>query len=100
MYNYNRGEIKVLIALDYDDTYSTDPELWLAFVTSALARGHRVEVATMRAPHEHEDLDPRLVALIPVNFCNGVAKKLALARKGIYPNIWIDDRPDWIVGNE
>jgi hypothetical protein len=100
MYNYNVGKKSSVIALDYDDTYTVDPDLWLAFIDMVLARGHKIVVATMRGPQENEDLDPRLVAKIPVYFCNGVAKKLALSRQGAYPDIWIDDHPDWVMGNE
>ena len=40
------------IALDYDDTYTQDPELWLRFVKDALERNHDVRVVTMRFPFE------------------------------------------------
>jgi len=90
---------QIYIALDYDDTYTKDPEFWLEFIKNAQARGHIVRVATMRCYWE-DDMDPRLLALIPVDFCCGKAKKITLAQRGLHPDIWIDDRPDWIVGDE
>lgn len=88
------------IALDYDDTYTKDPELWLEFIRMCQARGHYVRVATMRCEWEKEDMDPRLIAEVLVDFCCGKAKKVTLAKRGLHPDIWIDDRPDWIVGDE
>lgn len=87
------------IALDYDDTYTKDPELWLEFIKMARARGHQVRVATMRCEFEN-DMDPRLTSEVPVDFCCGKAKKITLEKRGLRPDIWIDDRPDWIVGDE
>lgn len=89
----------IYFALDYDDTYTRDPELWLEFIKLLQARGHTVRVATMRCEFE-DDMDPRLTSIIPVDFCCGKGKKEALRRKGLYPDIWIDDRPDWICADE
>jgi hypothetical protein len=88
---------KLLIALDYDDTYTQDPEFWLLFVKNAQLRGHEVVCATMRCPIGNEDMDPRLLAMVKVEFTCGQAKKIVLNSRSIYPHIWIDDRPDWII---
>jgi hypothetical protein len=40
----------MLIALDYDGTYVSDPPLWDRFIASARASGHRVFIVTMRFP--------------------------------------------------
>jgi len=42
----------MLIALDYDGTYTEDPELWDRFIDDAKRNGHDVKILTMRYPHE------------------------------------------------
>jgi hypothetical protein len=42
------------IALDYDGTYTADPQLWDEFIRNAQSRGHEVTLVTMRSSdHEH-----------------------------------------------
>ena len=43
---------KKTIGLDYDGTYTVDPDLWLRFVRQAKDRGHEVICVTMRYPEE------------------------------------------------
>lgn len=40
------------IALDYDGTYTADPDMWLRFVEEAQAAGHKVFIVTMRYESE------------------------------------------------
>ena len=47
----------MLIALDYDKTYTADPALWDNFVDLAQSRGHTVKIVTMRRPDEAIDTD-------------------------------------------
>jgi hypothetical protein len=89
----------MIIAIDYDDTYTKDPDLWLMFIDAALEKGHQVIVATMRAPYQKNTMDTRLVEKIPVYFTNSKAKKPELATKGINPDIWIDDSPHYVNEN-
>ena len=32
----------LIIAIDFDDTFSADPELWTAFILNAQQRGHKI----------------------------------------------------------
>lgn len=91
-----RVEIMTTISLDYDDTYTKDPELWLAFVKAAKARKHRVCVVTMRFPHEGRGMDPRLLELCEVFYTSRQLKRAFMERLKIQIDIWIDDRPDFI----
>ena len=86
-------------ALDYDDTYTRDPDLWLAFVIAALDKGHEVRVVTMRYPYEGVDMDLRLIQLIDVIFTERKGKRDYCKLKGYNVDVWIDDRPDFIVGD-
>lgn len=76
----------MLIALDYDKTYTADPGLWDQFIKLAVDRGHEVRIATMRFPEESiEGLS------IPITYTSRKAKF------GCMPaDIWIDDTPQYL----
>jgi len=88
----------VTFSLDYDGTFTSDPELWLEFIKLAHQRGHKVVCVTMRHPAEvHEALfDPRLKALVNVYPTSREAKKAHMRKQGVNIHIWIDDVPEWI----
>jgi hypothetical protein len=85
-------------SLDYDGTYTSDPELWLDWVQKAQSRGHRVICVTMRHDTSLGDdvFDPRLKALVEVVPTGHKAKKKFMRMKGINIDIWIDDQPDFL----
>lgn len=90
----------MLIALDYDGTYTADPDLWLAFIASARARGHAVWIVTMRDEFELADVNRQLLGKVDRIVATARAAKLPfLAARGITPQIWIDDMPHFIVGD-
>jgi len=76
----------MLIALDYDKTYTADPMLWDDFVQLAQTRGHKVKIVTMRRPDE-------AVSNVPVDVVYTSRKAKASIVKA---DIWIDDSPNWI----
>lgn len=79
------------IALDYDDTYTADPELWDAFINLAIERGHDVTVVTKRFPErEIEGIT------IPIIYTSKT-KKIDKMPAG---TIWIDDQPLGIILND
>lgn len=45
----------MLIAVDYDQTYTKDPGLWEHFIIDAIARAHECVLVTVR--HKREKLD-------------------------------------------
>ena len=85
----------MLIALDYDGTYTADPLLWDGFLQSAKKAGHEIVCATMRHEHEGADVIESLPGILVV-FTGRQAKRTFLAERGIFPTIWIDDNPAWI----
>jgi hypothetical protein len=88
----------MLIALDYDGTYTLDPAFWAEFISNVRARGHKVICATMRNDDEVEEVRRVMWPhAIPVYHTRRMAKGPALAAAGIFPDIWIDDRPQWIA---
>jgi hypothetical protein len=76
----------MLIALDYDKTYTADPALWDNFVQSAQNRGHTVKIVTMRRPDE-------FIVDVPVEIVYTSRKAKAAF---VSADIWIDDSPQWV----
>ncbi len=83
------------IALDYDDTYTADPDLWTAFIYIARSSGHQVTFVTYRhEPDEghsdqNDDVKEAAKSLgIDVVFTHGQQKAGCF-----YADIWIDDMP-------
>src|SRR5271154_1151566 len=75
------------IALDYDNTYTRDPELWNMFCAAAIQRKHTVTIVTSR----HPDTPVELLSMLPVVYCGFKAK-----REQFSADVWIDDDPLYI----
>jgi hypothetical protein len=83
----------MLIALDYDHTYTADKELWNKFILDAKMRGHKVVCFTMR----FDNVEERLYAMpVDVYYTERKAKKVWAEAKGFLVDIWIDDKPAWL----
>jgi hypothetical protein len=84
----------MIIALDYDGTYTEDPDFWKNFIVAAEAKGHRVIIVTMRYASEgiKKDLES-FVGNENVFYSSRTAKRPYMKNIGIKPNIWIDDHP-------
>ena len=89
--------IPTTFSLDYDNTYTRHPELWLKFVEDAHAHGHKVYCITFRYDYECDDIDPRLKQLVEIIPTGRKAKRTFARLKNIYVDVWIDDQPDYIV---
>ncbi len=87
----------MLLALDYDETYTRDPIFWDNVITLAKQRGHSVICATMRFEHEGCEvvaaLKDKVEAII---FTGRRAKWGVVYDAGYMPSVWIDDSPNWI----
>ncbi len=86
------------IALDFDNTYTADPELWDRFIEDAIDRGHEVWIVTARRNTEEN----REIVVVPkclvVIFTEGVSKIWHMDVKiGVTIDIWIDDDPRALV---
>lgn len=86
------------IALDYDGTFTADPEFWLKFIDEAKNQGHTVICVTMRYEHELDDtvFNEKLKKAIKIIPTGRKAKKKFLATIGQKIDIWIDDQPDFL----
>lgn len=86
----------MIIALDYDGTYTADPALWDAFIRSARARSHQVHLVTMRAESEPVRLGEPVDR---IHYTDRKAKRPYMQARGLSVQIWIDDMPDFILGS-
>lgn len=86
----------MLIALDYDGTYTVDPALWDGFITAARMRGHEVHLVTMRAESEPVRLGAHVDR---VHYTDRKAKRQYMQARRLSVQVWIDDMPDFIVGD-
>ena len=88
----------ICIAIDYDDTFTADPELWSRFIQDAKNRGHRFYCVTARK-ESIENIElinqsfDQWECQMPVVFSNLSSKVTTMERQGIKIDIWIDDAP-------
>jgi hypothetical protein len=83
----------MIIALDYDDTYTEDPEGWDAVVNLLEGRGHKFICVTMRYESE-----PIVIGVDCMIYYTGRRAKITwLIENGVpLPDVWIDDRPNFV----
>ncbi|QDP59490.1 MAG: hypothetical protein GOVbin4162_64 [Prokaryotic dsDNA virus sp.] len=83
------------IALDYDETFTADPELWKMFISACEYRGHSVKFVTYRPDRNDGYNDDILLDAeslkIDVIFTGGKQKENFWDA-----DVWIDDSPETI----
>ena len=89
------------ISLDFDETYTRDPEMWDLFVALAQSRGHTVYCVTAREPlpkfkEEVYDTIGKQIGERNCYFTDGSAKERFMFDRGILIDVWIDDSPKFI----
>lgn len=87
----------MIIALDYDGTYTRDPSLFNAFVAKAQSHGHTVYCVTARAEKDLGPVEQTLGRIVEIIHTDGQKMKQACTELGISIDIWIDDQPDALV---
>lgn len=92
----------LIIAIDFDDTFTADEHLWAAFIHSALKKSHTVYCVTSRRDSDNslKEIKNRFSVHrieIQVVFCNLKSKLQTMEDRGIKVNIWIDDAPHALV---
>jgi hypothetical protein len=93
------------ISLDFDETYTRDPEMWDQFVALAQSCGHTVYCITARTPNkinkeEVYDSIGRLVGKDNCLFTDSVAKARYAAEMSVHIDVWIDDLPSNVDNNK
>ena len=91
---------KLVIAVDFDGTYTADPTLWQNFILAAKARGHLVYIVTSRSffAANQDIFDSVEGVATHIYFTSGELKQEYMENIGISVDIWIDDKPEKIVG--
>lgn len=85
------------IGLDYDDTFNTNPEVWAAALAVLKQAGFRVVGVTFRNREQAIDCDHYHGVCDEIVYTAGKAKHDTVKALGIEIDIWIDDKPFWIV---
>lgn len=92
----------LIISIDFDDTYTKDPEFWDEVCKLAMTRNHKVYCVSAR-PEEHmPKVRESLGLIIGEDACFGTGlkpKRKWMKRKNIEIDVWIDDTPDAIVSD-
>ena len=88
----------MLIALDYDGTYTADPGRWKEVIRLLQDAGHQFVCVTSRpgTPENKHLLGNAVGKLMPIIFCNHQPKSQKCAALGYKIDVWIDDRPQTI----
>jgi len=89
----------LIISLDYDDTYTRNPEMWDRVIRELKDSGCTVYCVTLRYPDfEGEAVRAALHGKVDKIFCTGrQAKRDFMYSHGIHVHVWIDDNPNFII---
>ncbi len=88
----------MLIALDYDGTFTSDTGRWKEFISLMKEAGHSFVCVTSRAGTDENKqlLGEHIGKLMPIIFCNHQPKIKKCTQLGYRIDVWIDDRPHTI----
>ncbi len=87
----------MIIGLDYDDTFSTDPEAWSKVARILYGAGYLIIGATLRNRYQVIEDTRYFDVCSHVVYCAGHAKAPLLAALGFPVTVWIDDKPQYIT---
>lgn len=88
----------MLIAIDYDETWSKDPSFWRRFCNLARSCGHKVIMVTNRQGDSGDVRELRVLrtSVTEIIFAQEGPKRNAARARGYRPHIWIDDKPSTV----
>lgn len=88
----------LIIAIDFDDTFTADPRTWAAVIEVLRKAGHRVVCVTARKATDGniEQLKSAFPPDMLVLFAYGHQKRDYAKSLGVDVDIWIDDFPEAI----
>ena len=82
----------MIISLDYDETYTEDPDLFDCFIKKAKQNGHTIIIVTARS----NDMPITDIKDVEVFYTNGLPKAEHMGNTHLQPHVWIDDSPHLI----
>ena len=88
----------MIVAIDYDNTYTAAPELWNQVIKLFQDANHIVICVTGRTedPILSEPVLYSVGKLVPVIFAGSLWKREAALKRGYKVDIWIDDMPEMV----
>lgn len=95
--HFERGHV---VAIDFDDTISDNPEAWLRVMSTLECCGYTVVVVTWRPEGYYpEDLQFLVDKGYKIYYTALEAKQAFMAKQGVDIAIWIDDNPFAILND-
>lgn len=88
-----------LICLDYDGSYTEFQMLFKLIINYCLNHDIEVIMCTMRYEYEKDSELRFLETEIRVYYTGRKAKELYLKELGVFPSLWIDDQPIFILND-
>lgn len=85
----------MIVAIDYDGTWTRDPGFWSGVVFLCRQRGHRPIMVTMRSEEEGVDRYCK-DTMVEVFFTDRKQKRPFMGELGIRVDVWIDDFPEFV----
>jgi len=88
------------IAIDFDDTFTADVEMWSRVIAEFQRYGHTVICVSARRNEfgHQQELSRALPDSVTVLLSGNTPKRLYAASRGYDVDIWIDDMPEAIIG--
>ena len=91
----------MILSIDFDETYTRDPDLWDRFLADAVRNGHRVFCVSARHERQMGQVRDTIGRLIGPDACfgtGGAPKRRFMAEMvDTYVDVWIDDAPESII---
>ena len=86
----------MILAIDYDNTYTMAPDIWDETIKLFLSAGHTVVCVTARPEVMGQVVLDSVGKLVPVVFAGGEWKRETAIKHGYKVDVWIDDAPEYI----
>jgi len=87
----------VTLSIDYDNTWTQDPDFWAKVAELGRALGHRVIICSQRPEPPHpagaEVIQACRDYVDAVILCSGESKRKATSLRGFAVDVWVDDFP-------
>jgi len=88
----------MMFSLDYDETFSADPDFWRKFIELARSNNHQVIMITRRFNHgDHGPITDDVLGVEIVYTANTAKRDFCRANGIPMPDVWIDDGPEGII---
>ena len=86
----------MIVAFDYDATYTLDPILWDEIIKLMLKVNHTVICVTARPEIMGQEVLDSIGQLVPVLFAGGEWKREYALKHGYHVDVWIEDSPEYV----